>query len=117
MGYVWVDAIIKNPFTGKSISVKALVDTGATLTVISRKIANELGLPMIGKSLVQTARGVAELEACFGVVEIMGEETPARILVSDEVDTVLIGITVLEQLGLEVDPVTGKLKKTKLLLL
>jgi len=117
MGYVWVDAIIKNPFTGKSISVKALVDTGATLTVIPRKIANELGLPMIGKSIVQTARGVTELEACFGVVEIMGEETPARILVSDEVDTVLIGITVLEQLGLEVDPVTGKLKKTKLLLL
>jgi clan AA aspartic protease len=117
MGYVWVDAIIKNPFTGKSTSVKALVDTGATLTVIPRKIANELGLPMIGKSLVQTARGVTELEACFGVVEIMGEETPARILVSDEVNTVLIGITVLEQLGLEVDPVTGKLKKTKLLLL
>ena len=117
MGYVWVDAIIKNPFTGKSISVKALVNTGATLTVIPRKIANELGLPMIGKSIVQTARGVTELGACFGVVEIMGEETPARILVSDEVDTVLIGITVLEQLGLEVDPVTGKLKKTKLLLL
>jgi len=46
----------------------------------------------------------------------MGEETPAGILVSDEVNTVLIGITVLEQLGLEVE-VTGKLKKTKLLLL
>jgi predicted aspartyl protease len=46
----------------------------------------------------------------------MGEETPARILVSDEVNTVLIGITVLEQLGLEVE-VAGKLKKTKLLLL
>jgi len=29
----------------------------------------------------------------------MGEETPARILVSDEVNTVLIGITVPEQLG------------------
>jgi predicted aspartyl protease len=47
----------------------------------------------------------------------MGGETPAGILVSDEVNTVLIGITVPEQLGLEVDPVTGKLRKTKLLLL
>jgi len=61
-------------------------------------------------------KGVVELEARFGFIEIMGEETPARILVSDEVNTVLIGITVLEQLGLEVE-VTGKLKKTKLLLL
>jgi clan AA aspartic protease len=117
MGYVWVDAIIKNPFTGKSASAKALVNTGATLTVIPRRIADELALPVIGRSPVQTARGVAELEARFGVVGIMGEETPARILVSDELNTVIIGITVLEQLGLEVDPVTGKIKKTRLLLL
>jgi len=117
MGYVWVDAVLKNPFTGRGVSVKALVDTGATLTVVPRKVADELGLPVIGRSVVQTARGVVELEACFGVVEIMGEETPARILISDEVNTVLMGITVLEQLGLEVDPVTGKLKKTRLLLL
>jgi len=117
MGYVWVDVVIKNPFTGRSISVKALVDTGATLTVIPRRVADELALPVISKSLVQTAKGVTELEARFGVVGIMGEETPARILVSDELDTVIIGITVLEQLGLEVDPTTGKLKKTKLLLL
>jgi predicted aspartyl protease len=47
----------------------------------------------------------------------MGEGTPARILVSDDIDTVLIGITTLEQLGLEVDPITGKLKKTRILLL
>jgi len=117
MGYVWVDAVLKNPLTGRSVSVKALVDTGATLATIPRRVADELELPVIGKSLVQTAKGVTELEARSGVVEIMGEETPARILVSDEVNTVLIGITVLEQLGLEVDPGTGKLKKTKLLLL
>jgi predicted aspartyl protease len=36
MGHIWVEAIIANPFTGKSISVKALVDTGATDTVIPR---------------------------------------------------------------------------------
>jgi aspartyl protease family protein len=83
------------------ISVKALADTGATLTVIPRRIAEELALPMIGKSLVQIAKGVAELEASFGVVGIMGEEISARILVSDELDTVIIGITVLEQPGLE----------------
>ena len=52
MGYAWVDAVIKNSFSGRSISVKALVDTGATLTVIPRRIADELALPVIGKSLV-----------------------------------------------------------------
>ena len=28
MGRTWVEAIIANPFTGKSTSFKALVDTG-----------------------------------------------------------------------------------------
>jgi predicted aspartyl protease len=117
MGLTWVEAVIRNLNTGRHATVKAPVDAGVTLTVISHKVADELRLPVIGRSLVQTAKGVVELEARFGFIEIMGGETPAGILVSDEVNTVLIGITVFEQLGLEVDPVTGKLRKTKLLLL
>jgi predicted aspartyl protease len=62
-------------------------------------------------------RGVMELGARFGVIEVMGEETLARILVLDYEDVVLIGIRVLEQLGLEVDSTTGRLKETKIYLL
>ena len=50
MGYVRVDAALKNPFTGRSVSVKAPVNTGVTLTVISHKVADELGLPVIGRA-------------------------------------------------------------------
>jgi len=39
---VWVDVVLKNLFTGKSVSVKAIVDTGAILTVVPRRIAEEL---------------------------------------------------------------------------
>jgi len=38
-------------------------------------------------------------------------------LVSDDVDTVLIGVVALETLGLEVDPVTGELREAKTYLL
>ena len=117
MGYAWVDAVIKNPFSGRSISVKTLVDTGATLTVIPRRIAEELALPVIGKSLVQIAKGVAELVECIGVVEVMGRKVYTHILVSDYVDAVLIGVVTLEILGLEVDPVMGELKEAKTYLL
>jgi predicted aspartyl protease len=58
-----------------------------------------------------------ELGARFGVIEVVGEETLARILVLDYEDVVLIGIRVLEQLGLEVDSTTGRLKETKIYLL
>ena len=97
---VWVEAVIRNLNTGRHATVKAPVDAGVTLTVVSHKVADELGLPVIGRSLVRTARGVVGPEARFGFIEIMGGEAPAEILVSDEVNTVLIGITVPEQLGL-----------------
>jgi predicted aspartyl protease len=47
----------------------------------------------------------------------MGKSTPTLILVSDDLDFALIGVTTLELLGLEVDPVTGELKESIALLL
>jgi len=57
MGLVWVDAVIRSPFTDRAVAVKALVDTGATLTVVPRRIAEELQLPVIGRRRVATAKG------------------------------------------------------------
>jgi len=110
--YVWVDAVIANPFTGKSVSVKALVDTGATDTVIPRKVAEELQLPVTGKSVVLTARGPVELNECIGIIEIIGKRRTVPMLISDEINFTLIGVTTLEWLRLEVDPTTGKLKES-----
>jgi clan AA aspartic protease len=112
VGYVWVEAVIRNPFTGGSASVKALVDTGATDTVIPRKIAEELQLPVTGKSVVLTARGPVELDECIGVMEIMGRRRAVPMLISSELNFALIGVTTLEWLRLEVDPTTGKLKES-----
>jgi clan AA aspartic protease len=102
---------------GKSMSLKALVDTGATLTVVPRKIVEELKLPLIGKRVTTTAKSVAEFDECLGVIEIMGRKAYSHMLVSDEIDVVLIGTVALEILGFEIDPVTGKLKEAKIYLL
>ena len=109
--------MIKNPDMRRSVSLKAFVDTGATLTVVPRKIVEELNLPLIGKRVVTTAKGVAELDECLGVIEIMGRKAFSHMLVSDEIDVVLIGTVALETLGFEIDPVTGKLKEAKIYLL
>jgi len=50
-------------------------------------------------------------------VEVMGRKAYVHMLVSNDVDIVLIGATTLETLGLEVDPVTEKLKETTTYLL
>ncbi|MCC6020614.1 MAG: aspartyl protease [Thermoproteaceae archaeon] len=85
--------------------------------MVPRRIAEGLQLPVIGRRRVMTAKGIAELEECVGVVEVMGRRAYTHILVSDDIDTVLIGATTLETLGLEVDPVTGKLKEAPTYLL
>ncbi|MFZ8788358.1 MAG: aspartyl protease family protein [Acidilobaceae archaeon] len=72
MGHVWVEALIGNPITGRSVRVRSLVDTGATYTVIPRRVFEELQLPVIGRRSVVTARGSVELDECLGVVEVMG---------------------------------------------
>ncbi|NAZ12196.1 MAG: hypothetical protein GU361_05675 [Desulfurococcales archaeon] len=105
--------MIRNLFTSRSISVKALVGTEAIFTVIPRKIAVELQLPVICRRRATTVKGVTELDECVGMVEVMGRKAYSHILVSDGVDIVLIGSVTLETLGLEVEPVTGRLKESK----
>jgi predicted aspartyl protease len=50
-------------------------------------------------------------------VEVMGRKAYTHILVSDDIEIVLIGATALETLGLEVDPAAGKLKEAATYLL
>jgi predicted aspartyl protease len=90
---------------------------GATLTVVPRRIAEELQLPVIGRRRVATAKGTAELDDRVGVVKVMGRKAYVQMLVSDEIDVVLINTVALETLGFEIDPATGKLKEAKIYLL
>ncbi len=116
MGHVRVNVRIGNVDLSKVVEVKALVDTGATLTVIPRSLANDLGLSITGKSRVETGAGVIEVDRSRAWVEIEGRGEVVPVLVSDIIDKVLIGVTTLEVLELEVDPLTGKLKERTLLL-
>ena len=111
MGLVRVNTIIRNPFTGKATTIKAFIDTGVTYSVVPRRVAEELQLPVIGRRRAATAKGVAELDECIGIVEVMGRKAYTHILVSDDIDVALIGAAAPKTLSLEVDPVTGRLKE------
>ena len=47
MGLVYIDGIVKH--SGKSIRVRFLVDSGATYTVLTKSIWEELGLEPLGE--------------------------------------------------------------------
>ncbi|MCI4457525.1 MAG: clan AA aspartic protease, partial [Desulfurococcaceae archaeon] len=113
--HVWINVKIGSEDGSKIIETKALVDTGATLTVIPREIARELGLRATGRSRVETGAGVIEMERSRAYIEIMGKKEIIPVLISDIIDKVLIGVTTLEILGLEIDPATGTLREKAIL--
>jgi clan AA aspartic protease len=114
--HIWVDVRIGSEDCSKITEVRALVDTGTTLTIILRSLAIDLGLRVTGKSRVKTGVGVIELDRSRAYIEIMGRGDIIPVLISDIIDKVLIGVTTLEILELEVDPITRRLRERTLLL-
>lgn len=116
MGHVWVRARIGDEAGSSAAEVEALVDTGATLTVVPRRLAEQLGLRVTGRTQVETAAGRITLDRTRIRIELEGREDVVPALISDVTDRVLIGVTTLEILGLQVDPLTGRLKEWTALL-
>ena len=96
---------------------EALVDTGATWTTIPRALAQALDLQVIGQMAAKTAAGPQQLEQSYAHIELAGKTMVTPLLVSDTLDTMLIGVITLEAMGLAVDPGTGRLRESEVLLL
>ncbi len=92
-----------------SLSLHAIVDTGATNTVIDEKLAQELGIEATRADQVMLADGSIDKVGVGSVeVEIEGirQVVPVNIYKGN-----LIGLTTLEAVGLKVNSVTQKLEK------
>ena len=116
MGHLWIEVEIFNLEKTNSEKIKALVDTGATLTVLPKKFAERLGVVSISESEVETVGGRIKMQRGEARINIMVKEEITPVLISDIIDKVLIGVVILESLGFSVDPTTGTLKSTPLLL-
>ena len=118
MGEVRVEIVVVNPRTdARSEALVALADTGATLTVVPVEILERLGIRKLRTvSLVLADGRRAQRGIGDAVVVLNGDATPCRVIFGEPGDAVLLGLTVLEQLGLAVDPVQRRLVPTDLLL-
>lgn len=116
MGHIYTTIKISNMERTKATEVKAVADTGATLTVIPHGIAQDLELGQIGREVVEAGAGEIELQRSCARISIDGKETVQDVLISDFIDRVLLGVVTLETLALSLDPLTGKLKEKRLLL-
>jgi len=116
MGHVYTTIKISNMERTRATDVQALVDTGATLTVIPERLAQELELSELTMEKVKTGAGRVDLKRSAARISIEGKESVQDVLISDFIDRVLLGAVTLEALALSVDPLTGELKEEMLLL-
>lgn len=94
----------------RSMKMGALIDTGATFSVIPEKIAQAIGLETSRRYAVTLADNRKKrLLAGLAAIKIDGREAPAVVLVIPE-GKPLIGAETLEALGLAIDPRKKKLK-------
>ena len=119
MGYVRVHGTVANPMKReRKVGLEFVADTGAIYTVIPRSVAKRLGLKVGGKRKFKIASGeVIEYPVSEAYVEIEGGGVTSPVALAPEGTPILIGVVTLESLGLQVDPVTGKLVPLELMIL
>jgi clan AA aspartic protease len=119
LGYVKVKAVIANPADKlKKLDVDCLVDTGAIYTMIPRSLLEKVGVRTTGSRRFKLANGkVEEYPVGEAYVEVGKVGATSLLVFGPEDAQPLLGVTTLELLGLQVDPVAGQLKPLELYLL
>lgn len=113
MGATHVTVTIRNPAQPeKTWEALFLVDTGATDCLVPRKHLEALGLSAKGRRVYELADGSELiLDVTTADIEFMGEIVGGTIIMGEEDAEPLLGVTALESVGIEVDPVNQRLKR------
>jgi clan AA aspartic protease len=117
--YAHARATIANPADRtKSMELDCLADTGAIYTMIPSDLLEKISVRTSGSRRFKLANGKTE-EYMVGeaYVEIHNVGATSLVVFGPERSTPLLGVTTLELLGFQVDPVIGQLKPLELYLL
>ncbi len=118
MGFIRVRFGVFNPLNrDKVVELEGVVDTGAIYSVIPRKVLEELGIRPIERRRFRAFGGYVERDIGEIGIEVLGKRRTIVVIFGEAEDLVVLGVTALEALGLEVDPVRGVLREAELLLL
>lgn len=118
MGFIKVRFEVFNPIDPRNrVEVEGVVDTGAIYSVIPRKVLSSLGVKPIERRRFRAFGGYVERDVGEIGVEVMGRRRTVTVIFGESDDMIVLGVTALEALGLEVDPVRGTLREAELLML
>ena len=118
MGFIHVEVNVSNPADPDvSESVRVLVDTGATLSILPADMLERLGVRRRRRRRFQGFGGVVTRDT--GTINMSYEnvEEGVTVVFGAEADPPIMGVTALETLGFEVDPVNGRLNRVDMLVM
>jgi clan AA aspartic protease len=106
MGYVHAEINLKNPRLAdlKSITVKAMVDTGALTLCIPKHNALQLKLESNNQREITTADGRKQLVPYVGPIEVLFENRNCFVGALVLGDEVLLGAVPMEDMDLIISP-------------
>jgi predicted aspartyl protease len=117
MGTFWASLRVGNLTTGTTETVNALVDTGATYSMIPASVLERLGIMPARSRRCRVANGErVEYQTALAYFETSGYEGEARVVFGPEGEY-LLGATTLEDMLLAVDPVGKRLVPEEALLM
>ena len=114
MGIMRVNATIRNPADpSRAWEGEFLVDTGAIDCVVPRQHLEAIGLEPIDSRVYGLADGSEiQMDVTMARIEFMGGITGKDVIMAeDESAEPLLGVTVLESLGIEIDARNERLTK------
>ncbi len=113
MGATQVTVTIRNPAEPhKTWEGLFLVDTGATDCLVPRPHLESIGLIPKGQRVYELADGSEiRMDITTADIEFMGEIVGGTVLFGEANAEPLLGVTALESVGIEVDPLNQRLKR------
>ena len=113
MGATHVTVLIRNPaHPERTWEGLFLVDTGATDSLVPRPHLEAIGLGPKGQRSYELADGrEIKMDITTADVEFMGEIVGGTIIFGEAGAEPILGVTALESVGIEVDPLNQRLKR------
>jgi clan AA aspartic protease len=94
----------------RPVQVEALVDTGASDTVLPQDLLRELGITTLDQFTYSLADGrIVEYDVGDARLRLEGRERTTQVVFGPEGVTPLLGTTTLQVFHLEVDPIAERL--------
>ena len=113
MGATHVTVLIRNPaHPERTWEGLFLVDTGATDSLVPRPHLEAIGLGPKGQRSYELADGrEIKMDITTADVEFMGEIVGGTIIFGEAGTEPILGVTALESVGIEVDPLNQRLER------